>query len=182
MRFAPVCCLMGLLALATCARAESTPVAARDGVALAAAAARAWAEDASLVYVENDDAIGASGASPRWGYLYSSPTRAICRVYSIENGSIEVAEDLALRFSAPALPESWIDSPAALAAAEREEGAKFRAEQGGSLSTMALIRSAFREDRPDATYWLVVYEASGAPSLFVLVDAASGNVARSWRG
>ncbi len=182
MRFAPVCCLLGMLASAPIVMAEPMPLAARAGVDLATAAARSWAEDASLVYVENDEEVGADGVAPRWGYLYRSPSRAACRVYSIEGGAIEIAEDLALRFTAPALPESWVDSPAALAEAEQKEGAKFRAEQGGKLQTMALIRSAFREDRPDATYWLIVYEASGAPSLFMLVDASSGEFARSWRG
>ncbi|MFN8548055.1 MAG: hypothetical protein U0527_08855 [Candidatus Eisenbacteria bacterium] len=144
------------------------------------------AEDASLAHVENDEDLAAGGVSPRWGYLFRSVSRASCRVYSVEGrsldgGSIEVAEDLALRLTAPPLPAAWIDSPAALEAAEAELGEQLR-EAGTSLATMALVRSALRDDRPDATYWLCVYGASGAPSFFVLVDAVSGKVARTWRG
>jgi len=180
-----VCALL-MLTGARAIAGDAVPIPARTGVELAAAAARAWADDASLVYVENDDDLAAGGMAPRWGYLFRSQSRSSCRVYSIEGrspegGSIEVAEDLALRLTAPPLPGTWIDSPAALAAAEAEMGGKLHAAQA-SLSTMALVRSALRDDRPDATYWLCVYGASGAPSFFVLVDALSGKVARTWRG
>lgn len=49
-------------------------------------------------------------------------------------------------------------------------------------ATMLLMRGAFSEGDPDTTSWTLVYSAPGAPSLFVVVDAAAGKVQRTWRG
>jgi hypothetical protein len=155
---------------------------ARDGVALAFDAARAWAPDAELVYVENDQDVDATGAATRWGYLFSSAVLRESRAYSIEGGEIETAETLSMDFEAPAVSADWIDSRQALAAAEVKAGAKYRTEQGGRLQTMLLMRGVFHDEKPDATTWTVVYSAAGVPSLFVVVDAATGKVARTWRG
>ena len=50
------------------------------------------------------------------------------------------------------------------------------------LGTMLLMRGAFSGDDPDVTTWTFVYRATGAPSLFVVVDATDGKVQRTWRG
>lgn len=155
---------------------------ARDGVALAFDAAKAWAPDAELVYVENDEDVDATGAAPRWGYLFSSTALGESRAYSIQGGEIETAETLTMDFEAPAVAADWIDSRQALAAAEEKAGAKYRTEQKGRLETMLLMRGVFHDEKPDATTWTVVYASAGAPSLFIVVDAASGKVARMWRG
>jgi hypothetical protein len=47
---------------------------------------------------------------------------------------------------------------------------------------MLLMRGAMSEGDPDTTTWTFVYSASGAPSLFVVVDATNGKVQRTWRG
>jgi hypothetical protein len=92
------------------------------------------------------------------------------------------AGDLPFLFDAPPLPEEWIDSRAALAAAEDEGGASFRAEHAGELRTMLLVRGLFHPRDPDGATWAVVYESPSAPGLWVVVDAATGKVVKTWRG
>jgi hypothetical protein len=161
---------------------EPAPFAAQAGLAIATSAARAWAADAVLVYVENDEELGPSGAAARWGYLFHSATGEQSRLYSVREGKIVVAENLAMKFDAPPLATTWLDSGAALAAAEQGAGGTFRAEHGGRPTTMLLMRGAFHGDDPDRTTWTLVYTAPSAPSLFVVVDATDGKVRRTWRG
>jgi len=155
---------------------------ARDGLDVAGSAARAWAEDATLVYLENDEPITAAGHAVRWGYLYYSATKAEARAYSVRGGKVVTAEDLVMTFEAPPVPGTWVDSDVALAAADEKAGLDFRTEHGGEAGTMLLMRGVFHADEPDAVTWLVVYRAENVPSLFVVVDAASGKVAKTWRG
>lgn len=159
-----------------------TPIAARAGLELARAAAAAWAADAELVYVENDEDVNPEGAAARWGYLFVSPATGHARAWSVRDGRIAAAENVEMVFEAPPLPDGWIDSGAALAAADREAGRAFRKGAQGRLSTMLLMRGAFDESDPDRTTWTLVYTAPGAPSLWVVVDAAEGKVRRTWRG
>ena len=161
---------------------DHVPFAARSGVDGSAAAAQIWAPDAFLVYVENDEDVDARGAAPRWGYLYYSPSLRKARVYSLRDGALAVAEDLDMKFEAPPLATGWIDSDAALRAAEERAGRAFCREHGGRLSMMLLSRGTFEADDPDATTWTVIYTSPHAASLFVLVDAAHGTVRRTWRG
>ncbi len=158
------------------------PIAARAGLELARAAATAWAADSRLVYVENDEDVDADGGAARWGYLFVSPATGRARAWSVRDGRIAAAENVEMAFEAPPLPEGWIDSGAALAAADREAGRAFRKGAQGHLSTMLLMRGAFDESDPDRTTWTLVYTAPGAPSLWVVVDAAEGKVRRTWRG
>jgi hypothetical protein len=155
---------------------------ARAGEDLARAAAESWAPDARLIYVENDEALSALGSAARWGYLFHSTGRDAGRAYSVRGGEILHAEDLPFLFDAPPLPGEWIDSSAALAAAEREGGASFRAEHSGELRTMLLVRGLFHPEDPDAATWAVVYVSPAAPGLWVVVDAATGKVVTTWRG
>jgi len=168
---------------APAAAASAVPFAARSGLELASAAAQSWSGDAVLVYVENDEALdAASGTSPRWSYLFYSASQDRARVWSVRGGRIVVAEDLGMRFDAPAVAAGWLDSGAAIAAAERGAGDEVRKLSGAHLETMLLMRGAFSEGDPDATTWTLVYRASGVPALFVVVSAADGNVQRTWRG
>jgi len=165
------------------ARAADAPiVTARSGEDLARAAAEIWAPDAKLIYVENDDELALRGRSRTWGYLYYSPIEDECRAYSIRRGEIIHAEDLEFAFDAPPLPVTWIDSEAALDAAERGEGAQFREEHGGTLRSMFLVRGLFHPRDPDAATWAFVYGSPTVPGLWVIVDAESGKVVRRWRG
>jgi hypothetical protein len=174
--------LLAGMALATAAVAATTrPFHAHAGLALASAAAEAWAEDATLVYVENDEPVDERGASPRWGYLFHSPSLDQSRAYSVRNGKILVAETLAMKFEAPPLGGDWIDSGAALSIAQNA-AREFRVRSNAKLGHMILVRGAFQDDDPDPPAWTFVYTAPHSPSLFVVVDAAAGKVKRTWRG
>jgi hypothetical protein len=163
---------------------DATPFAARGGLELASAAAQSWSGDAVLVYVENDEGLNndAAGTSPRWSYLFYSASQDRARVWSVRGGRIVVAENLDMRFDAPPIAAGWLDSGAAIAAAERSAGDEIRKLHGAHLETMLLMRGAFSEGDPDATTWTLVYRAPGAPALFVVVSAADGKVQRTWRG
>jgi hypothetical protein len=176
--------LVALLTLAPAgaSAAKRDPFPARSGLACAEAAAQVWAPDAGLVYLENDEAVSPSGGAPRWGYLFYSAGRQKARAYSVRDGRIVVAEDLAMRFEAPAVAPQWIDSEAALAAADAHGGRQYCAAHGGRVGTMLLARGAFQQGEPDLTTWTIVYTSADAPSLFVVVDAAHGRVCRTWRG
>ncbi len=173
-----------LLALATAPAfaGRPEPFAAREGLDLAAAAAQAWAPDAFLIYVENDEGLEADGRAPRWGYLFHSPSLAASRAYSVRDGRILVAENLEMKFDAPPLTTQWIDSGAAIAAAENGPVRDYRRKFGGELRTMLLMRGAFQDEHPDEATWTLVYAAPHAPSLFVMVSASDGSVRRTWRG
>jgi hypothetical protein len=164
------------------AAGDHPPIAARAGLDVAAVAARAWAPDAMLVYVENDEALDPAGTSPRWGYLFFSPQADKARVYSVRGERILVAEYLDMKFEAPPLDPVWFDSGAALEAAERGGGRNFRKDFEGRLDTMLLMRGAFLEGDPDETTWTLIYTSPRAPSLFVVVGASDGKVRRTWRG
>jgi hypothetical protein len=171
-----------LLAAAPALAREPVWTGARTGLDLAVAAARAWAPDAALVYVENDEDVDARGASGRWGYLFRSDSLGGARGYSIRDGRIVTAGFLDVRFEAPPVGADWIDSGAALAAADREAGDAFRREHDGRLRSLVLVRGVFLDDEPDRTTWVVLYGSDSAPSLWVVVDAADGRVRRTWRG
>ena len=175
-------CLATLCTSPAAQAGGAPPFAARDGLALASAAAQAWSSDAVLVYVENDEGLDEAGSSPRWGYLFHSASLERARVWSVRAGKLVVADNLDMRFDAPPVASGWLDSGAALAAAEAGGGGRFRKDQRGRLVSMLLMRGALSEGDPDVTTWTFVYSASGAPSLFVVVDATSGKVQRTWRG
>ena len=161
---------------------DPTPFTARAGLELARDAARTWAPDTYLIYLENDEAIMADGTATRWGYLFYSESKDKARGYSVRNGKILEATDLGFNFEAPPVPDAWIDSGEALRAAEKKAGRKYRREHAGRLSSMLLIRGAFNDQKPNATTWTFLYISDTAPALFVVVDAARGKVVRTWRG
>jgi len=173
---------LALLLVGVVARAQAPSATARTGLSLAAAAAKAWAPDAELVYLENDEPLDAAGRSPRWGYLFRSATLGRSRVWSVRDGRIVTAENLELRFDAPPLPTGWLDSDAVLAAAEKAAAQAAKREPRGRLSTMLLMRGAGSESDHDVTTWTFVYGTSGSGAFHVVVDAATGRVQRTWRG
>ena len=175
--------LVALLGVAGIAAADDwAPASARDGIELAQAAARSWSEDAYLVYVENDEAVDAAGQSGRWGYLFHSPSLDAWRAYSLGNGKIVSAGELEFGLEAPPLQPGWVDSQRAYLSAEDSAGREYREDHGGQLRAMLLIRGAFHEDQPDKSTWTLIYDSPKAPSLFVVVDAESGDVVRTWKG
>jgi hypothetical protein len=163
-------------------RADELPEShARAALSLVQEAAYAWASDAHLAYLENDEALTETGASARWGYLFYAPSRDAARGYSVEDGKIIQATDLGFRFDAPPIGNNWIDSRAALAAAQHELRDD-RDRYGTVPATMLLMRGAFDEKEPDRTCWLICFRAQSLPSLYVVVDANSGSIVRTWRG
>src|SRR5262249_7510541 len=120
--------------------AGHTPFAARAGLEIATAAAQSWAQDATLVYLENDEDLDARGAAERWGYLFFSPATQKARAYSVRDGRIVTAENLDMSLEAPPIATGWIDSGTAIEAAEREVGKAFQRQSGSKLSTMLLMR------------------------------------------
>jgi len=174
--------VLGLLVAAPVMARDPDPFAARAGLDVARSAAGSWAPDAVLIYVENDEAVGADGTSARWGYLFHSRTLDRVRAYSIRDGKIVVAETLDMNFEAPPLATDWIDSGAAIEVGDRIAAAEFKKTGGASLSTMLLMRGAFQDKDPDQTTWTLIYTSPKAPSLFVVLDATDAKVRRTWRG
>ena len=158
------------------------PVYARAGLDLSRDAATIWAPDAYLVYLENDEPLDSHGAATRWGYLYYSPTLRKARGYSVREGRILVAEDLAMKFEAPPILDGWIDSEAAYKASDQGPAREFVFQHDAKLDAMLLIRGAIEENQPDRTTWMLIYHAPHFPALFVVLDAADGKVLRTWRG
>ncbi len=184
-RVSSVCgvAITALILVTSAANSRSrTPFAARAGLEVAQGAAKVWAEDAVLVYVENDDSVDGQGFAVRWGYLFFSPGTQKSRAYTVREAKVLAAEDLSMDFVAPPVTGTWIDSDAALAAAEAKVGREFRDKHAGVLGTMLLARGVFAEGSPDQTQWVLVYTSAGNPSLFVVVDAVEGKVRRTWRG
>ena len=161
---------------------DHAPFAARGGLELARAAAQAWAPDAVLIYIENDEPLDAAGSATRWGYLFHSAEKDQGRAYSVRDGRILVAENLPLKFEAPPVGGEWIDSSAALEAAWKAAAHEYCQKHSGRLSTMLLMRGAFQDEDMASAAWTVIFTAEGTPSLFVMVDADDGRVRRTWRG
>ncbi len=180
--FTPLALVALLVVAASDVRAgDAVPFEARQGLALAQTAAHAWASDAALVWVENDDVPDPTGTSTRWGYLFYSPAGEKARAYSVKDGKIVTAENLDMTFDAPPVAADWIDSGRAFAAAD-EARAKQIVQQPSKLANLVLARGTMDAQNPDRTTWTVVYATPNQPSLFVVVDATSGKVLRTWKG
>lgn len=173
---------LSLLVGATEPRAGESTVGAHAVLSLAAASARAWADDAQLVYVENDEPVGDDGTSARWGLLYWSASKERSRAYSLRENKVQRAEDLDFAFAPPPLATAWIDSHDALRRADEAGGAKYRSEFAGHVRSMVLVRGVLHLDDPERTTWTCVYDAPAQPSLWVVLDAESGKVLRKWKG
>ncbi len=164
------------------AATDATPFTARQGLDLATDAARVWAADAKLTYLENDETVSGAGTSLRWGYLFYSKAKGEARGYTVRGGKILEAKDLEFDFDAPPITSDWIDSAEALLLAEKRAGKSYRRDHGGRLDSMLLIRGAFDEKNPDASTWALVYTSDEDPTLFVVIDAVKGKVVKIWRG
>ena len=160
--------LLGALLLVAAAAGDAAaghhvPFAARAGLAAAESAAQVWASDATLVYVENDEDVNEAGLTPRWAYLFYSESRQKSRGYSIRDNRIVVAADLDMKFEAPPVSPRWIDSEAALQAADAHGGRAYCRDHAGRASSLLLARGPFQQGEPDATTWTIVYTSPCAP-------------------
>ena len=147
---------------------------ARECLEVAAAAADAWADDARLVWVENDAAVDAAGRAAAWGFLYYSPAHGAMRSWSVRGGVITTAEDHAITAPAPALVE-WVDS-SAVAARVLDRGQQ--SCTACSLESLLLVHGVFA---PGPT-WVGVFGGNGGPRHYIVCDATSGEIVRDWRG
>jgi hypothetical protein len=154
--------------------AEDALPTARECLEAAAAAADAWADDARLVWVENDAAVDASGRAAAWGFLYYSPEHGAMRSWSVRGGVITTGEDHAITAPAPALVE-WVDSSAIAA---RVLGRGQQSCAACSLESLLLVQGVFA---PGPT-WVGVFGGNGGPRHYVVCDATSGEIVRDWRG
>lgn len=172
----------GFALAASVASAGPAPTSAAKVRALADDAARAWSADARLLYVENDTYVDLHGSAERWGYLYWSADRNAGRAYSLREGHIEVAEDPGVDLPSLPLPEEWIDSAIAVEKAERSGGLDYRSVHQGRVENVVLVRGVFHEEHPERSTWTVVYTADNSPSLWIVIDATSGDLVRKWEG
>lgn len=175
-RLIPASMSLGVMLAAGAARAEDA-AAARAGLGMAGAAADAWADDARLVWIENDTALDAEGRAAQWGYLYYSREKHAMRSWSVREARIVAAVDHTVSAEAPALDADWQDSNAIAPRAWDEGGREFCAT-GGTLVSLVLVRGVFA---PEAA-WCAVFDRGQGPSLYVLLDAKSGDVKKRWRG
>ena len=148
---------------------------ARGCLDVALAAADAWAEDARLVWVENDAPVDEAGRAAAWGFLFYSPARGTMRSYSVQGEALRLAEDHAVTAPAPGLAE-WLDSSAVVRKAW--DRAREHAPAGCTLESLLLVRGVFA---PEAA-WVAVFARGDSPRLYVVCDARSGDVLRDWRG
>ena len=168
--------LLVCVSLAWAARAVAAPTStARAGLALVEQAADAWADDARLVWLENDAPLDAEGRAAAWGFLFWSPARGAMRSWSVRDGRLAIAEDHSVTAPAPAV-EAWIDSDAIVQRVQSR--ALESCASGCSLETLLLVHGVFDK----GTAWVAVFSTPEGPSLYVVCDAASGRVLRDWRG
>jgi hypothetical protein len=167
----------GIVLAAAClpAPAAAQPVTARAGMELATAAADAWADDARLVWVENDAPIDGTGHADAWGYLYYSREKHAMRSWSVRDARIVAAVDHTVSAEAPALDAGWKDSSEI---ATRAFAARGSQPALATLQSLVLVRGVFA---PGAA-WVAVFDDGPGPKLHVLLDAASGNLLKRWRG
>lgn len=148
---------------------------ARTWLGVALHAADTWADDAQLVWVENDASMDANGRADAWGFLFYAPSLHAMRSYSVRDGILVQAQDQPLSVVAPPI-EAWIDSDVATRQAWRRAidtwGEDVR------LENLLLVRGVFAPH--DA--WVAVFARGEGPRLFVVCDAKSGDVLRAWRG
>jgi hypothetical protein len=171
-RWARTAVVLGALGLAAVPAAAET---ARDGLVLATAAADAWADDARLVWVENDAVVDSTGAAAAWGYLYYSPELHALRSWSVRGGRIVTALDHAVSAAAPGVDAAWLDSGRAAAAAW---GASDLGPGDGRLASLLLARGVFAA----GSTWVGVFESGPGPRLFVVLDACTLDLRKRWRG
>lgn len=166
------------VALANDATTDVATNTARVGLSLAASAADSWADDARLVWVENDTPLDRDGHASSWGYLYYSASQHAMRSWSVREGKIVAAVDHIVSAAAPTLEDGWQDSSDAATLAWKEGGTEFCAA-GGELEHLLLARGIFAT----GTAWVAVFRpAVAGPHLYLVLDAASGHAVKSWRG
>lgn len=149
---------------------------ARGNLMVAMTAADSWADDARLVWIENDSPLQRDGSAIAWGYLFYSAANGSMRSYSIRDGKIRLAEDHAVTTAAPSVEQAWKDSPEV--APQAWKRAQEYCAEGCELETMLLVSGVFHS----GVTWVAVFSSGQGPRLHVVVDASSGGFLRRWKG
>lgn len=160
-----------LLATANAAAAGT----ARACLEVAIHAADAWADDAQLVWVENDASLDPGGRAEAWGFLFYAPSLHAMRSYSVRNGALVQAQDQKVSIAAPVLG-TWVDSDVPTQQAWRRAVETWG--EAVRLESLLLVRGVFAPD----TAWVAVFARDAGVRLFVVCDAETGQVLRAWRG
>ncbi|NNE45305.1 MAG: T9SS type A sorting domain-containing protein [Rhodothermales bacterium] len=149
--------------------------AARANLDVADAAVATNFPGGFLVMVESSNfGLHKSGVSAYWTYTYRSPANT---VYSIDVQEGVILEQgfgsLTDLRSTQAIPDGWIDSPQATAAAEAESGG-FRDANPDAFVEVVLAQE-LDSNNPLTTIWEFSYLSSTA-SDFILINAGTGLV------
>ncbi len=103
---------------------------ARERLSQVDTAAKALVADAQLIFVHSPS-VNPEGEAEKWYFIYKSS--GLSEIYEywawgdlVEKSEQRTVMDGRIRQSRPALPESWIDSDAALIVAEQNSGSEFR--------------------------------------------------------
>ena len=138
--------------------------------------AKKWAADAVLVHVGFASPMPPEGTSSGWSYIFYSSSQSAYRVfYALSAGPIS-SETISIRPpSNEALPDDWIDSDVATAAAEANGGSAYRSRNpdpimGGTVSKNMLDYWG----RPSQAVWRFGYASGTESTMFIFIDAASG--------
>ena len=132
--------------------------------------ARGVAADAQLVGIQ-PSVLDADGRSPFWAYTFNSLMGPDIEFVVVHAGLFNVPQGLGGDQLFAPLPDGFVDSDVALAAAEAAGGADFRAANVGTIVTARI------DPVPNgsAPVWTLRYVAPTA-SLTVLVDVTTGAV------
>ena len=158
--------------------AERLRITARDAAREANTVARAWSPDAVLRYIEGEGVTVDGYVEPRrgaWRLVYEAPGRAEQLVVTATPTALDEATrppqtPAGYVLGDAALPATWVDSPAAAAAARAADGAADLLGRRDAAVSMLLVPT-----RPPQ--W-VIRAAAGTETGQWQVDAATGAVLR----
>ncbi|NOZ60441.1 MAG: T9SS type A sorting domain-containing protein [Calditrichaeota bacterium] len=138
--------------------------------------AQNWASDAVLIHVGPGSPLPPDGKSSIWAYSYYSPSQNTGRIfYAMVAGPIS-SENLSARLpSNEALPENWIDSDVATAAAEANGGSAYRSRNPNAIMVGNTSKNMLEYyGRPSKAVWRFVYGSYSETTMFIFIDAVSG--------
>jgi hypothetical protein len=179
-RYSAILAFMGLTACASAASQISPQqlrISAQDAGREARTVAVSWAKEASLRYLEGEGVTPEGYILPgrgAWRFIYDAPSRADQLVVTVTPKALEQATrprqaPPGFAVGEAALPGSWIDSPAVLAAVRSAGGEALLSAKAPAISLLLVpLRPA---------QW-VVRIAAGSESREWRVDAGTGAVIR----
>lgn len=153
-----------------------TDITARYRLAEVDQEAKNWAADAVLVHVGFASPMPPDGTSSGWSYVFYSSSQGAYRVfYALATGPIS-SETISIRPpSNEALPDDWIDSDIATAAAEASGGSAYRSRNPGLIMGGTVSKNMLDYwGRPSQAVWRFGYASGTESTMFIFIDAVSG--------